>query len=160
MTLYELKGQYLELLQLAESGEYDMDALLDTLEGIDGEIEVKAENYAKVIKELEGRAAMLDTEIKRLSGIKTAIEGNAKTIKENLHKAMNETGKVKFKTNLFSFGIQKNPPSLVIDNPDEVPGEFKIPQPDKVDNAKIKELLKTETLPYAHLEQGESLRIR
>jgi len=70
------------------------------------------------------------------------------------------TGKVKFKTNLFNFSIQKNPPKLVIDKPEEIPEEFLIPQPPKVDNAKLKEILKEKELPFAHLEQSENLRIR
>jgi hypothetical protein len=71
---------------------------------------------------------------------------------------MRATGKTKFKTDLFSFNIQKNPARLVITG--EVPEKFLIPQDPKVDNKAIKELLKQQELPFAHLEQSESLRIR
>lgn len=159
-TLYELKGQWEQLLELASSGEIDQDTLHDTLEALEGEIEVKADGYAKVMKELEGQALILKSEIERLSLRKSSLESNIKTLKESLQKAMEATGKTKFKTDLFSFGIQNNPPSLVIDKPGEIPEEYLIPQLPKVDNARIKELLKSSSLPFAHLEQGQSLRIR
>lgn len=157
-TLYELTGQFRELLELIEQGEIDAELLADTLEGLEGEVEIKADGYAKVIKELEGKTAMLKGEIERLSNRKSAIENNIKTMKESLEIAMRTTGKTKFKTDLFSFNIQKNPAGLVITG--DVPSEYLIPQEPKVDNKTIKELLKQQELPFARLEQGESLRIR
>jgi len=145
---------------MAETEELDKQLIADTLEALEGEIETKADGYAKIIRELEGKAELLKSEIDRLSNRKTAIENNIKSMKEALQNAMYITGKVKFKTNLFNFGIQKNPPKLVIDKPEEIPEEFLIPQPPKVDNAKLKEILKEKELPFAHLEQSESLRIR
>jgi len=159
-TLYELTGQYKQLLDMAETEELDKQLIADTLEALEGEIETKADGYAKIIRELEGKAELLKSEIDRLSNRKTAIENNIKSMKEALQNAMYITGKVKFKTNLFNFSIQKNPPKLVIDKPEEIPEEFLIPQPPKVDNAKLKEILKEKELPFAHLEQSESLRIR
>ena len=81
-------------------------------------------------------------------------------MKEALQNAMFITGKTKFKTDLFSFNIQKNPPRLVIDRPEEIPEEYLIPQEPKIDTSAIKEALKRQELPFAHLEQSESLRIR
>ena len=157
-TLYELTGQFQQLLEMAETGDIEPDILKDTLDGIDGEIEIKADGYAKVIRELDGRVLMLKSEIERLSGKKSSIENNIKTMKESLENAMKITGKIKFKTGLFSFNIQNNPPRLIIDK--DVPEEFLIPQPPKVDNARIKQLLKEQELDFAHLEVGQSLRIR
>lgn len=161
-TLYELKGQYQQLLELIEQGDMDPDMLKDTLEGIEGEIEVKADGYAKVMKELEGQVLTLKTEIDRLSSRKSSIEANIKAMKDNLQSAMIATGKTKFKTELFSFGIQKNPAKLVIDNQSEIPKNWLIPQEPKIDTQAIKNYLSdTGTFTtYAHLEQGESLRIR
>lgn len=157
-TLYELTGQFRELLELIEQGEMDPELLADTLEGLDGEIEIKADGYAKVIRELEGQTAMLKGEIDRLSNKKSSIENNIKAMKESLEMAMRTVNKTKFKTDLFSFNIQKNPAKLVITG--EVPKDYLIPQEPKIDNKAIKDLLKEKELPFAHLEQSESLRIR
>ena len=115
MTLYELTEDYMNLLELAEDPDIDEQAFTDTLEGIDGALEDKAEGYAKVIRTLEGDAAACDAESKRLRNKKQTIENNIKRMKAALQYAMQATGKTKFKTVLFSFGIQKNPAAVVID---------------------------------------------
>ena len=82
-------------------------------------------------------------------------------MKELLTVAMQETGKTKFNTDLFSFNVQKNPPTLVIDEGVEILKEYYIPQDPKLDTATIKEMLKSGvTLDFAHLEQGEGVRIK
>ena len=159
-TLYEIAAEYMTLLDMAE--EIDEEVFKDTLEGIEGELEIKADNYAKVIAELENRAEGLDKESKRLAERKKAIENNIKRIKESLQVAMIATGMTKFKTELFNFGIQKNPPKLVLDKGiEDIPMEYYIFQDPIADKEKIKKELKEgKELDFAHLEQGESLRIR
>ena len=78
----------------------------------------------------------------------------------NLERAMQLTGKTKFKTELFGFSIQKNPPAVVIDNEEDIPKEYYIPQDPKLDRTAIKKFLKDNEVSWAHLQQGESLRIR
>lgn len=162
MKLYELVGQYAELLQHLEDPDYDPETLQDTLEGIEGELEDKADGYAKVMKNLEATGAAIEAEIARLSARKTRIDTQIKRLKAYLQNAMEVTGKTKFKTDLFSFTVQKNPPKVVLDvSPDMVPSEYLIPQDPKVDMAAIKDALKAGTvMNIAHLEQGQSLRIR
>ena len=158
-TLYELTSDYTTLLEMAEDA--DEQALKDTLEGIEGEIEDKADGYAKVLRELDKDSAGLDAEIKRLQAKKTAIANATNRIRTNLQDAMIATGKTKFKTSLFSFGIQKNPPFVVIDDDQEVPIDYLIvadPKPDK--KRMLAELKAGKELPFARLKQTESLRIR
>lgn len=161
MTLYELTEDYMNLLELAEDPDIDEQAFTDTLEGIEGALEIKAEGYAKIIRMLEGDAAACDAESKRLKTKKITIENNIKRMKAALQYAMQATGKTKFKTALFSFGIQKNPASVVIDHAGKVPANYWIPQPPELDKKAIKAYLKeNEGVEWAHLEQTESLRIR
>lgn len=92
-----------------------------------------------------------------------ALENRQGWLKSQLYRAMKATGRTKFKTSLFSFEIQKNggKRTLIIDAPDQVPAEYLIPQPPKVDSDKVRELLKDQEVSWAHLgPQGESLRIR
>lgn len=158
-SLYELKGQYLELLSMMEEGA-DEETIKDTLEGIEGEIEVKADNYARIIRQLESDANGLKTEIERMTDRKRALENHVSYLKNNLQDAMILTGKEKFKTELFSFNIQSNPASVVIDDPTSIPAEFLIPQEPKVDKKSIKEFLKDNDANWCHLEQSRGLRIR
>ena len=161
MTLYELTGQYLELLEMAEDPDVDPEVFKDTLEGLDGEVEEKAEGYAKIIKALEAEAAGYKAEADRLTARRKTAENRVESLKWALQSAMTATGKTKFKTSLFSFAVQKNPVSMRILDETKVPEEYKIPQPDKIDNAKIKDWLKDGgECDWAELYQTESLRIR
>ena len=67
MTLYELTDDFLRLMDIAEDPDTDPDVFRDTLEGIEGAIEDKADGYAKVIRELEARKEGLQKEAERLS---------------------------------------------------------------------------------------------
>lgn len=161
MTIYEITGEFLALLQMAEDEDVDAQAFADTLEAIKGDLFDKADGYGKVIRQMEHDAAALAAEEKRLANRRRTIEANAVRIKGTLQAAMEATGETKFKTAFFSFGIQKNPPSVILDVPDDaIPEEFRIPQPDKIDKVKIKAALKLGALDFAHLESTESLRIR
>ena len=47
-TLYEITGDYLRMLEMLEEEEsIDPQAFKDTLDGIEGEFEIKADNYAR-----------------------------------------------------------------------------------------------------------------
>jgi predicted ribosome quality control (RQC) complex YloA/Tae2 family protein len=160
-TLYSLTEEYQELMSMALDPDVDPEALADTLEGIEGEIENKADGYAKVMRNLDADASAIKEEIARLTERKKRIEANVDRMKKSLETAMRLTGKTKFKTSLFSFNIQKNPAALKIDNPDRVPEEFLIPQDPKINTTAIKRELKEGTVfDWCHLEQGESLRIK
>ena len=159
MTLYELSNDYMTLLEMAEDPDIDEQAFMDTLAGIEGALEDKADNYAKVMRMLDGDALAIHEEEKRLESRRKAIEGNIKRLKSALQYAMETTGKTKFKTALFSFGIQKNPASVIIDEPDI---EMKYRDPE-IDRKAIKDAINAgdkEAMELAHLEQGQSLRIR
>lgn len=160
-SLYQLSEEYQELMSMALDPDVDPEALADTLEGIEGEIENKADGYAKVMRNLDADASAIKEEIARLTERKKRIEANVDRMKKSLETAMRLTGKTKFKTSLFSFNIAKNPASLKIDNPDRIPAEFLIPQDPKIDTVGIKKELKEGTVfDWCHLEQGEGLRIR
>jgi hypothetical protein len=77
---------------------------------------------------------------------------------------MELTGKRKFKTALFSFGIQKNPASIVIDEDyiENIPPRYLIYQDPVIDRQKLKADLTAgmELDGIAHLEQTEGVRIR
>lgn len=160
MTLYEIADEYRQLLEIAEDPDMDPDVLRDTMEAIDADLEDKADGYAKVIRTLEAEEAGLDAEIKRLQARKSAVSGNKGRIKDALERVMRQTGKTKFKTALFSFGIQKNPPSVAILS-ENIPLDYLVvpePQPDK--KRILEELKAGASFDWAELKQTEALRIR
>ena len=164
MTLYDLTAEYQALLQMAEDPDTDPEVLTDTMEALEGEIEEKADGYAIVMKELEATEQKIKTEVDRLNARRLSISNNIRCMKLRLQTSMIETGKTKFKTDLFSFGIQKNPPSVVMDEQylENIPEKYLVQQDPTIDKKKIKEDLKAgvDLEGIAHLEQTESLRIR
>lgn len=161
-TLYELTAEYKELLDMAEEQNLTQTDIKDTLEGMDYEFEDKADGYAKVLRSLDGKEEAISSEIKRLTEMKKVVANNKKAIKQNLENAMIETGKTKFKTTLFSFGIQKNPASVRIKDESLIPEEYRIKQPDKIDKKLLIKALKEGAVFTENIElvQTESLRIR
>ena len=163
-TLYELTEDYMNLLALAEDPDIDEQAFLDTLDGIEGAIEVKAENYAKIMRQLEADAAACDAESKRLKNKSKTIENNIKRMKQALQYAMQATGKTKFKTALFSFGIQKNSASVVMDEQyiENIPERFLVRKDPEINRKAIRDAINAgeDLTGLAHLESTESLRIR
>ena len=162
-TMYELTNEYLELLELAEDPECDPEVFADTLEGLEGEIEIKADNYAKVMKELDKDIDGLDAEIKRLQAKKSTIVNSKDRMKHTLEDAMRLTGKTKFKTDLFSFNIQNNPPSVELDEDkmDQIPEEYLVQQEPKVDKKKLLADMKAgKEFDFCRIHQSDGLRIR
>ena len=161
MTMYELTGQWLELMAMAEDEEIDPQILRDTLELVEGDLKAKAEDYGKVYKMLEGEAAAIDEEAKRLAARSKTIKNNMERMKRTLEDMMITTDQRRIKTQLFTFAVQKNPPRLVLDNAEEIPPQYWIAQEPKLNNAMVKAAIESgELTAGAHLEQGESLRIR
>lgn len=164
MNLYELTEQFQTLQELAYDPETDERTLRDTMEGLWGEIEEKADGYAKIILSMKADIEALKAEEERLFARRKHLEERSKRLKDALEYNMREVGKTKFKTALFSFNIQKNGglQPLVIDGLiEDIPGRYLIPQPPVPNKEAIRKLLEEKTVDWAHLEPlGKSLRIR
>ena len=161
-SLYELNTAYRSLMERLYDEELPEEAIIDTLDSLEGAIEDKADGYAMIMRELEADADKLKAEEKRLESRRMALENKAKRLKANLYESMKAVGKPKFKTTLFSFGIQKNGGSLpVILTPGcDVPPEWL--KPGDPDTTGIRKHLEAgHELGFATLgERGEHLRIR
>lgn len=162
--LYELSEQYQILQELVYDPDVDEQTLKDTMEGLWGEIEEKADGYARIIFSMKADIEILKKEEERLSLRRKSLENRSKLLKDNLEANMRYMDKPKFKTALFSFNIQKNGglQPLVIDGLlEDIPGKYLIAQDPIPDREAIRELLEEKQVDWAHLEpRGESLRIR
>lgn len=161
-TLYELRGDFLRLYDMASDPDTDPEAFFDTMEAIEGEIEDKADSYAAVIASLKNDSKGLKAEEDRLSARRKAIDNSVARMMTALTETMQATGKTRFKTLKWSFGIQPNPESVVLDKDiSGIPAQYLIEQEPKVDKMAIKDALKHGAeFTFAHLERSESLRIR
>lgn len=164
MNIFNLSDDYMQILSMMEDPDLDKQMLKDTMEGIEGALEDKFDNYVFVAKEMQADIKALEETIKELQARKDSKESNLKKMKEIMTLVMNTTGKVKFKTSLHSYWVQKNPESVVIDTEDvrAIPEDyltFKEPEPNKTAiNAAIKDGMDFHGL--AHIEQTEGVRWR
>lgn len=156
MRLYELTEIYNNLLDL----DLNDDDLKSALSNIDDEIEIKANNIAKVLRDFDADIEALKSEEERLAKKRKVIENRQKQLKEYLQNTMLVLDKRKFKTTLFSFNIQKNAPSLKIIDESKIPEDYyKIEK--KLNKTDLKEAVKNGLFKEAaELVQTESLRIR
>lgn len=157
-TLYELQDAYKNLLSLIEDG--DDEIIQNAMKNVEDEIEIKANNYAIIIKRLEADIEMLKQESDRINQKKKSFENNVKRLKQNLEETMILLETKKLKTDKFSFNIQKNAPSLkILDEKKALENYSKTKI--ELDKQKLKEDIKNGLeVDYAVLESTESLRIR
>ena len=159
-NLYQLNQAWQELVNMLYQDDVDEQMILDTLESIEGDIEDKADNYAKIIRELETRRDARKTEAKRLTDSAKVLDNRISNLKQNLFSTMKQTGKTKFTTDLFTFRIQKNGGKRALTIDGDVPKEYTKTIVEN-DTDKIRQALESgKELSFAHLEpQSESLRI-
>ena len=161
MRLYELTENYRNLQDLLENPEIDQDLITNALDEVGEQLEEKAENIAKLIKTLEVEVNGYKTEEKRLADRRKTLENRITGLKSYIDAAMKATGKKKFKGQLFSFNIQKNPPSVNITDSTLIPKEYFVEQEPVLDKKTVLAELKNGVIvPGAELKQTESLRIR
>lgn len=80
-SLYELTEQYQILLDMMYDSEVDEQTLQDTIEAIWGEIEEKADGYAKIIFSMKADIEILRAEEQRLTARRKGLEARSKYLR-------------------------------------------------------------------------------
>jgi len=122
--LYDLTKDYNAVLDMVDNGDFEMEDVLDTLEGIEGEIDDKLQSTVCVIREMEAEAKKFDEEIARMSNIKKTYSNAATRLKEYIRTQMELVGKDKSK-GLFSISLGKPSISTQVDDVDSLPEQYK-----------------------------------
>lgn len=156
-TLYELTTDMEQLYEmLVDCEKEDEQIIIDTMEGIEGEFEIKADGYARIIRQLEADVENHEKEAERHAQIAKRADSRMKWLKNRLKDAMLITGKNSFNTELFKFKVVSNGGAqpLKVDE-DMVPAEYmKQIVKYEIDNGKIREdLLAGKELDFAKLEE-------
>lgn len=144
-------------------------AWFDTLTGIEGEFDEKAESIAIYYKQLLAEAKMLKSEKAAIAKRQSQKEKQAESLKTYLFKSMQALGRQKIDMPRAVMSLKKNAPSLVID--DEISFvewaeehnldhllKYSMPEVKKND---VKALCKKgEEIPFVHMESKQSLSIK
>lgn len=196
MKLYELTESFAELFsQFEDINEYEPDtdadgqpidgngdiiedvdaykekmltAWFDTLEGIEGEFDEKAESIAIYIKQLKAEANILKFEKSAIAKRQSQKEREVEKLAAYLLNAMKAIGRSKVDMPHAVVSIRNNAPSLIVDNEAEFVGwaqenndsllEYIMPKVKKND---VKKLCKNgEAIPFVHMESKQSLSVK
>jgi len=164
LTLYQIADQYLVDMQKLQDMELDDQTLADTLEGLSGDLEVKATNFAMFVRNLENAADSIKAAEKAMAERRKALEARADRIRQYLLDNMNRTGITKIDCPYFVLSVRKNPPAVDVINSALIPDEYwDIPEPPApiLNKARLKEDLKKGLeLEGAKLTSGQSLQIK
>lgn len=159
MKLYELSNAYKELL---DREDLDPQAVVDTLDAIKDEIEVKADGIASVIDELKSSAERKKTKAKDWSESAKADLQRAQWLKQYLTTELDNAGIKKVETDNHLLSVRNFKASTVIDDFDSLPDDYKLTKTEIVGNKnRIYQALKAgETVPGAHLVDNRSVVIK
>lgn len=160
-ALYELVGQYRQLLDMED---VPPEQLADTLAMLKGDIEEKATNLGFAVRNLQETSEAIRRAATAAIGRANAIDNRASSLLDYALIQLKAAGISKVEHPMLRMSIRTNPPKVIIDFEDSIPGEFMVQPPappPKPDKTAIKEAIKAgRDVPGAHLEQGERLEIK
>lgn len=108
MKLYEVANDYLALMQAIENDELPEEAIADTLEAIKGEVEIKADNIACLLKNIESDIKAIKDEETRLAERRKAKEKSYERIKLYLSDTLQKLGINKVETARNNIAFRKS----------------------------------------------------
>lgn len=163
-TLYELTDAYASLMaQLADcETEQEKAEIIEAMNEVDGAIAAKGEAYARMIRNLKADSDAYAAEIKRLKARKETADNAAERMLQHMHYSMEIAGATELKTSIGRFSIAQNPWSVVVLDESEIPAEYLIPQPPKVDRTAILKHFKEngEIIEGVDMVRTEGVRFR
>src|SRR3990167_6289804 len=163
LTLYELSNDFAKAAESLSDMDLPAQSVRDTLEGLRGDLETKAKNVAMFCQNLDSLAGQIKTAENQMAHRRKVLENRAESIRAYIKTCMESAGISKIECQYFKMSIKTNPPRVVIDDLEAVPSSYmRIPQPPppEPDKKTIADLLKKETVAWAHLEQGTRLEIK
>ena len=161
MTLYELTGQILELQELMEDDVYEPELINDTMESVMYDFQNKADDYVKLIKNIEAQVFALDEEAKRLKARQDKMKNKVKMLKDKLITAMVQTGTRKLQGTIGTLSLRRStkiPSELKWEN---VPQEYvKTEVKKSIDKVSLTSAIKEGKVKGIELEETNSLLIK
>lgn len=164
LTLFEIAKEYRHITDVLMDSGVDEQTLNDTLEAESWDLELKAQNYGFVIRNLEATAASIKEAEKLMAERRKALEARAMHMTERLKTGMEIAGVSELSCPYFAIKIKKNPPAVDVWDEKQVPEQYwrqPEPPPKVIDKAAIKADLNAGIeVPGAMKVQGTRLEIK
>jgi hypothetical protein len=167
LTLYQIASEYRQAADILAELDLDEVTLADTLESINGDLTVKGQNIAFLVRNLEATAAQITEATAQMNRRAEALEKRAERIREYLLHNMMLAGVQKIESPYFKIAVRENPPKVIVDNEAQIPREYftdPVPPPPpepKLDKKLVAKALKDGfDVPGCHAERGNRLEIK
>lgn len=164
LSLYEISNEYRRMVEALMETQEDAQAIADTVEGESWPLQVKAQNVAYAIRNLEASAEAIKQAEQQMAERRKRIEKRAEAIRNYLKNCMELAGVQKIDCPHFTLSIAKNPASVEIYEEALIPVNLmKMPEPPPPapDKAAIKLALRDGVnVPGARLTHGTRLSIK
>ena len=156
-TLYDLTAEYNAVLEAvigAEDGD-EIAALMARLDEITEAWDIKADNYARMMREVEARAQAAKAEAERLTDRRRRLDALAESLKQRMFVAMKTRGLPSCETSIGTWKIE------VIDAA-KVPDEYLIHPAPTVSKVAIMAAYKAtgEIIPGTEIRRNESFGLK
>lgn len=163
LHLWEISERFRSMQLLAESDELPPEVIRDTLEGIEGEWEAKAEAVAMYVQNLKAAAEAKKEAAKAMAERAAMLDKRADSLKQYLLLQFQFMGKTRVERPMFSLVLKNNPQSVVIDDETAVPDAYKVqkpPPPPTVDKKLVGQAIKAgQDVPGCHAEVSQRVDI-
>lgn len=160
-SLYELKEEYLAMLDAMDSEDIDNEEAYKLLQQVRGDIKDKAINIGYAIKNLSSDADAIDAEIKRLQNRKKSVVNKEARLKDFLLYIINDLNIKGFKDPVMPISKRKNSkPTVHISDMNLLPSKYIIETIQvKIDKDAIIRDSKETEVEGVQIITGEHIRI-
>lgn len=161
MTIYELSGEYVEILEMLEDGDAEPEEVEERMKELNDSLDQKFDGYMRVYLQLDAEEEALEKEIKRLQAKKNHVSNGKERIKSTFQTVMLATGKNKINSELFSATIKDTAGKVIVDIQEDVPQEFWIQPDPEINKSKLKAYIKQNpNCEFAHIEKGKTIILK
>lgn len=162
-SLYSLSAQYKQLAAL-EDEDIPEEVIRDTLEALTGDLQDKAVNVAKFMRNLDVFADDIDEAAKAMKDRAARIRKKSESMRSYLLHNMQACEISKIESPYFTLAVRKNPASVVVFDEAQVPAGYMVQKPappPQLDKKAVADDLKAgKDVPGCRLEQGVRLEVK
>ena len=163
-SLYDIAAEYRQTADKLADLDLDEQTIADTLDGMSGALEVKAQNVVMFARNLEATATAIKEAETAMASRRKAIEHRAAGLRRYALSAMQVAGVQSIECPYFKLAVRKNPPAVEVFDAAQIPAQFMRtpePPPPAPDKKAITEAIKAgQEVPGARLVSGERLEVR
>lgn len=164
LSLYQIAAEFRQMVDALTECQDDAQTVADTIEAESYPLEVKAQNVAYAIRNLEASACAIKEAEQQMADRRKRIEKRAEQIRDYLKTCMELAGVTKIDCPHFTLSIAKNPASVEVFDAGQIPIDYmKLPPiPEAMPDKKlIAQAIKDGfEVPGAKLAQGTRLSIK